>query len=483
MPFVICYIGVNYNGWVHIRNPLRLVLILSVILAAVLLLFLYSGIVAVRQGDLAMARGDSIGAARMYQLAAGRLIWRADLWDLAGQAAYRSGSSSEAISLLEQARRKGALSADGWDILGLADWTGGDHATALSTWQAGSKLFPSSPAIYDHLAMAYHEGGDFSDEQQALTQRLALADDAAARYRLGLLLTFTDPKQAFTQLTTASHLDPEFDSAVQTIGTTLNIAAAESDPANRWITLGRGLGLVEEWGLASRAFEEATQLDGRNAEAWAWLGEARQHLGQDGSNALDMALSLDPRDVVVHGLRGLYWKRQGDDSKALAEYLQAAQLDSGNPAWQASIGEVYTQMGSLVSALTAYQTATQLAPNDPTYWRLLAAFCSENGVQVLGVGLPAARKAADLAPRDAQVLDVLGWSYLSAGYYYSAEQTLKQAIQIEPGLASAHLHLAETYLGNGARASALDELNRTIQLDPGGPSGQIAGQMLKQYFQ
>ncbi len=429
-----------------------------------------------------MAEGDYSGAARMYQLAAGRLIWRKDLWELAGLAAYRGGDRTQSIQLFERASREGSLSAAGWDTWGLAYWSAGQQSVALSTWQRGLQFYPAYASLYDHLASAYHQNGDFADEQQALIKRLALSDDAASHYHLGLLLTLSDPKGAFTELTTASHLDPEYDSVAETLGTTLNIAALETDPAQRWITLGRGLGLVEEWGLAARAFEEATQRDSRNAEGWAWLGEARQHLGQDGSDALNLALALDPNDTIVHGLRGLYWKRQGNYSNALAEYLQAAQLEADNPAWQVSIGEMYTQLGSLVSALSAYQSATQLAPNDPTYWRLLALFCSDNGVQVQEVGLPAAKKAAELAPQDPQVLDVLGWSYLSAGYSYSAEQTLLQALKIEPGLASAHLHLAETYLGNGDRTSAFNELNQAIQLDPGGPAGQVAAQMMKQYF-
>lgn len=429
-----------------------------------------------------MTAGDYLESAQMYEIAAQRLFWRKDLWEQAGLAAYRSGDKSGAIRFFEQARKVGSLSAMGWDTYGLSYWNNGDHTTALSIWQNGAASDPSYPALYDHLAIAYHENEDFADEQQVLTKRLALADDATSHYRLGLLLTLSNARTAFTELTTASHLDPEFDSVVQTIGTTLNIAALESDPARRLVTIGRGLGLVEEWGLAFKAFDEATQKDNRNAEAWAWLGEARQHLSQDGSQELNKALALDPSDTVVHALRGLYWKRQGNYSEALAEYLQAAQLEPNNPAWQASVGETYTQLGSLVSALNAYQAATQLAPSDPTYWRLLAAFCSDNGVQVLEVGLPAAKKAADLAPKDPQVLDVLGWTYLNAGYPYSAEQTLQQAIQIAPDLASAHLHLAETYLGNGDRPSAFNELNLAAQLDQGGPTGQLATQMLKRYF-
>lgn len=181
-------------------------------------------------------------------------------------------------------------------------------------------------------------------------------------------------------------------------------------------------------------------------------------------------------------LRGLYWKRQQNYPAALAEYVQAVHLEPENPAWQTSVGEAYTLMGDLVSALAAYQEATTLAPNDATYWRMLAMFCADNGVQALDVGLPAAKKAAQIAPEDPQALDALGWSYLNAGYPYNAEQTLLKAIQAAPDFALAHVHLAETYLRKGDNASARAQLNLARQLDPDGPTGQLASVLLQQYF-
>ena len=132
--------------------------------------------------------------------------------------------------------------------------------------------------------------------------------------------------------------------------------------------------------------------------------------------------------------------------------------------------------------MTSYERATELAPNDATYWRLLATFCVENAVHLQDVGLPAAQKAVELAPKDAQALDVLGWSQLSLGQFYTAEQTLLSALELAPDYAAARLHLAMTYLQTGKREAAYDQLRRTVELDPNGATGQQAGQILKQYF-
>jgi Tfp pilus assembly protein PilF len=63
-----------------------------------------------------------------------------------------------------------------------------------------------------------------------------------------------------------------------------------------------------------------------------------------------------------------------------------------------------------------------------------------------------------------------------------AEQTLLNAIDIAPELASAHLHLGMTYLAQADRGAAHLELTRARDLDPQGETGQLAGQLLDQYF-
>jgi len=448
----------------------------------ILLALIASAIIINGYNELSQAEQQSQDAAAHYELAARRLFWRVDLWEKAGASAYAGKNYAESIRLFSIARDHDSLSAESWDMFGSAYWLNDDHAAALDVWQSGAEEYPSSAALYDRLTMAYHEKGDYVSEQSALTARIALGVDAQAYYRLSLLLILSDSKRAQDLLTAASSLDPEFDSVSQTLIAAINLSAIQPDEATRLVTLGRGLGLVNEWNLASRAFDEAIRADAKNAEAWAWLGEAKQQNAQDGRVELDRALELNPRSVVVRGLRGLYWKRQGNYQRALSEYLFAADVEPENSAWRVSIAETYTQMGDLVSALAAYQRATELAPNESINWRLLALFCAANNIQLEEVGLPAAQKAVQLALDDASALDALGWNYLSSGRLTLAEQTLLKAINIAPELASAHLHLGMTYLAQANQNAARLELTRARDLDSQGNAGQFAEQLLKQYF-
>ena len=471
-----------YNACMKMPRIWSTAVVLIVLALAVATPVFVSGFWSLRIGSNAIGSGNYDEAAIAFQSAARKLPWRSDLWETAGMAAYTAGSYAYASGLLQTARDKGVLSATGWEVLGSALWAGGSSSSAISTWLEGSSQYPRHAELWDRLAGAYHEQGDYQAEQAALLHRLELADDAAARYRLALLLMDSDAEGAGEALTGATALDPDVGPAASTLKAALVAAASESDTARRVVVIGRSLGLVEEWALAARAFARAVEADPTNAEARAWLGEARQHLDQDGRTDLDAALSLGHNSSVVHTLRGLYWRRQGNLGLSLAEYSRAAQLEPQNAGLQSLAGEAYAANGDLVAALQAYQNAVELAPRQSTYWRLLALFCADNDVQVLDVGVAAGLKAVELAPKDAQALDALGWAYARAGYLLKAEQPLLKALEVEPNFGLAHLHLGTAYLRWGQNDRALEHWNEAVRVDRDGAAGQMAAQLLGTYF-
>jgi tetratricopeptide (TPR) repeat protein len=452
---------------------------LTVLLAAVFLPVVFSGYAALNHAQAEFAAQNYASAAESYKQAAQLLPWRDDVWEKAGIAAALNQKPIEAIGYF---KRASTLTQDGWMWLGASHLSLGDLDSAITTFKQGLQLYDSRD-MYGLLASAYRQQKDWADERTALENQLRLgAGDVYIYYRLGLLLTLLEPEQALTDLMFASSLDPQFDPAVQTLRSAVNLSATQPDASQQMVTVGRALGLVQEWDLSLAAFKKAIALDGKNAEAWAWLGEAKQQTGGDGRAELDRAVDLDHTSVVVRGLRGLYWNRQGKYAQMLAEYLLAAEYEPTSPAWQAGIADAYIKRGDLASALAAYQRATELAPNESTYWRLLAVFCAENVVYLDEVGLPAAQKAVDLAPDDPAALDALGWSYLSSGRYATAEQTLLDVIKRFPDHLPAHVHLALTYLAQGNRPAAQEKLIFVQSADPSGVYGEMAAQLLKQYF-
>ena len=453
--------------------------VVVVLVAAILVPVLYTGYSSIKRADSEFAAQNFMGAAGHYQQAVRLLPWRSDLWEKAGIAEYANKNYPTAIALLN---RPSKLTEQGWVALGNSYSNMGEMPSALRVYQVGLRFYDSA-SLYAGLAFIYRAQKDWPAERNALQNQIRLdISDAYSHYRLGLLLTFLAPEQALTELTFASSLDPETDSAVQTLRAALNLSATQPNASEQMLTIGRALGLVQEWDLSLAAFEKAIELDGENAEAWAWLGEAKQQLGQDGSVELDRALTLDHKSIIVRALRGLHWNRLGKYEQMRAEYALAAEFDPTNPAWQASLGDAYLKLGDLASALAAYQKAAELAPTDPTYWRLLANFCAENGVHVEDIGLPAAQNAAQLAPNDPFTLDALGWSYLSSGRYANAEQILLDVIARYPNHFPAYIHLAMTHLAQGNRAAAFNQLTYVRDADAGDLYSAQADAMLKQYF-
>jgi tetratricopeptide (TPR) repeat protein len=466
------------------RNTLRTVSILFVILAAIYVPIVISG-----YSELDKAAGSTsyLEAAKHHQTAARRLFWRADLYERAGHEYYYAKEYVLAEAMYQKTFQRHSLSPDGWVAWGDVIYLMGDPERAAQIWKQALEQPGYSEKLYSRLAQTYKESKDYVEAAHYLQLYVSNhLDDASARYRLGLLLTLSDPKLAAQELSAASQLDLNLDPASQTLRTALNLASLSESPSEQKTIIGRGLGLVYEWELARTAFEQAVQLNADNAEAWAWLAEADQQsageetLDQVRSDAivkLVRAASLNPNSAVVHVLRGLYFQRVGNHYEALAEFQTAAKLNPDDPTLYVSIAESFTNLGDLIRALEAYQAAVSIVPDDATYWRLLAQFSAQYNVNVVDVGVPAAQRAVIIAKNDPADLDLLGWLLLIAGRYPEAERQLLQALELAPQSASIHFHLALLYLQLEQPDMARDYLIRARDL--GSVEAQTA---LTEYF-
>jgi len=463
-------------------SKLRVFLILLALLLAVVTPVVVGGYLDVARAEAAFAKGDFSKAGQYFEMAAKVLPWRPELWDTAGFSYSVARDWEHARPALAIAKRLGVLSVNSWILYGYGYCCNGVDQQSLDIWKAGLKQYPNELIFYYWAAWANRDRRDYIAERDALETWLTSGEGKAVDYyRMGQLLMASDPELARAPLQQAAALDSSYAPAVKSLQASLDLAARQPDTASRLVIIGRGLGLADDWLLAQSVLEQAVVANPQNGTAWALLGEAHQENGVEGKAELDKALALDPSSALVHGLRGVYWKRQGQGSAQLAEYQAAAQLEPTNAEWQADLGEAFALNGDSVSAFASYQKATALASDNATYLSLLALFCADNDVQVLDVGLPAARKAAQLAPSDPQVLDSLGWSLAKAGLLSDAEPMLVKATLLNPASGAAHLHLAQTYLQQGDQRSAVVELQLAYQVDAGGPAGKAAWQLLSQY--
>lgn len=429
--------------------------------------------------------GAHLLAAEHLAQAANLELGRADLWEQAGDEALQGNDPKKAVSYFKQAAASGILSTDGQLKLGDALQASGDTAGAIQTWQA----LLSSPQAWSRLADAHASQKDYAAEVSDLKTLIRLEPgQAQTTYRLALLETATDPASAPAYLAQAALLDPSRAPAVQSIQLSLDAAGLQSDPAYTFLLAGRALAALDEWDLAAEAFYRATLLRADYAEAWAYLGEARQHTtpqkvdDQAGLAELQKSWDLDPASLSANTFLGFYWERHAKPDLALVYLKKAATLDPKNPVLPTELGNATAALGDLPAAQVYYQQAIDLDPQNPVYWRILAEFSLTHQIQVREIALPAARQAVLLEPQNPIGLDLLGQSFFLLEDYANAARTLQRALLASPTYPPAHLHLGQTYLMQGDLQKGRQELEETIQLSPGSPSADQARRVIQRYF-
>ncbi len=398
------------------------------------------------------------------------------------------GELPSAIEHFERAAAMGSLSLNGQIALGEAYAGSGDDRIAIEIWERSLQSQEPSPELLTRLLEAHRRLGDYPSAINVLEQLASLRPtDVALRYQLGLMLATQQPDAALAHLTQAAELDPSLEGDTQVLIDAIRSGSLSGEPAQTLFEAGRALASLGEWQLSAEAFSHATRLRPDFADAWAFWGEARQHLAENISlqpvpYELDRALRIDPNSLSANTLMALYWRRQGRFDRAL-EYLRTVTaLYPENPALQVELGETLALEGEPQAAILAYQQAAALAPQDPAYQRSLAGFCIRNEYEVRLTGLPAARRAVILDPQDPENLDTLGQVLVLLGDLASAERNFLRAIQLQADHAPAHLHLGLVYALQGERQLAYQEWQMVLSLAPGTAYADQTERLIENYF-
>ena len=410
--------------------------------------------------------------------------WRSELWFQIAGLELQAGNPANAITAFEQASRVSSLSPDQQQSLGEAYLAAYDPASAERVWQALIQSGQASPDTFKLLADTQWQAGDFSGAQQTLTAWLAAQPgNAETAFRLGLLLVADHPQQALPYFQEAASHDSSLQPQVDSIRQALSLADLKDDPSYRQVLIGRSLGSLGYWDLAAQSFNRSTELNPGYAEAWAFLGEAYQHLDKDGYPKLQKAQQLAPDSITVQALLALYWRRQGHPEKALPALQAVAAAEPIQGAWQIELGTTLADIGKINEALPYFQHAVALEPGSAPYWEILAQFCITNELDLRTLGLPAARQAVLLAPRDPAALATMGWSMYALGDMQEAERFYLRALQADPDFAFAHLHLGQVYLQEKQFPLAYQHLHKALDLSKNQPDIHLMAQrLLQQYF-
>lgn len=164
--------------------------------------------------------------------------------------------------------------------------------------------------------------------------------------------------------------------------------------------------------------------------------------------------------------------------RGLALSLAAAQVQAGQPdagiatltAWvgrhpddvgmQASLANFYLTLGRRAEARSAYEALVKRDPkNVMALHNLVHLVRAEDPTRALDL----AARAAQLAPTNWQVLDTYGLVLMDRGEVPKAVVVLRDAVNLQPGVASLRYHLAVAMARSGDAAGAKTVLRPVIE--------------------
>ena len=419
------------------------------------------------------------------------LPWWPGLWRQAGHAALDGGAPDDAIAYFQRAAERGELAPEDYLALGDAYDQVGETQAAAPAWEQVDSSSSAHPEALTRLVEAHLAGENFAPARSALEDLIA-SSGAEARYafpltslegasyplayHLGLLLAVHAAEAAPPALRRAAEIDPGLADQAADLAESIQAASEEESPGYTALVAGQTLAEHGRWDLAVHAFRRATRLLPDYAEAWAYLGEAYQHLDRqpDALTALEQALESDIDSLAANAFTAIYWQRQGDLAQARRYLKRAARLESRNPALQIYLGELWAQEGELDTAQLYYQNAIDLARRDPAVWRAYADFCLRYSLDLHTQALPAARQAVLLAPDDPDSLDTLGLVLFRLGDRLNAERSWRRALAQDGDHAPTHLHLGVLYWYRGEIGLARRHLSLASSLAPASPTGSQA---------
>jgi len=158
-------------------------------------------------------------------------------------------------------------------------------------------------------------------------------------------------------------------------------------------------------------------------------------------------------------------QRQAHDlAPALVTLQRAHALDANNPVVLSLLGSTLTLTGKPQAAVSLL--ADQLERPDADVDVLLALGLAQARTGRLEAALTTYARARSLDPTHAKTFMGEGTTHLMAGNRVLARQAFEHALELDPGLATAHISLAMLDTEQGRVDAALEHLRAAVSLDP-----------------
>jgi len=294
--------------------------------------------------------------------------------------------------------------------LGAALWRLGEKERAQKEMRRELELHPQNSDAREALTELIAESGDSQQLREYLESDVAQdTDDADARFRLARMeIDAGRFDEALTQLAAIPKDDPDdvtanlmrgealyglrrFDEAVAAYERCLRRSPDDPAVLN---DIGNCHFQVANYAEAERFYRRV--IDSGKAEHGVYrnlgLTLAGQKKVEDAIFSIESYVELEPDDVQAAGFLGdLYYEKQ-DYGRAIDHYERLIEQTGARADTLTRLGDCYLQRGALDAALTGYEAALKIDPENENVWerlRALRAHLSEQSGDRPAAAVPA----------------------------------------------------------------------------------------------
>ncbi|MCU0789620.1 MAG: tetratricopeptide repeat protein [Nitratireductor sp.] len=177
----------------------------------------------------------------------------------------------------------------------------------------------------------------------------------------------------------------------------------------------------------------------------------------------------NPDDLLAYTTLGGVLSQQDEFAEAAKIYDAAvATIDKPAPQhWNLFYrrGIAYERIKQWDKAEPNFKKALELSPNQADVLNYLGYSWIDQGIN-LEEGLKMIKKAVELAPRKGYIIDSLGWAYYKLGRYEEAVVELERAVEILPQDPVLNDHLGDAYWKAGRKLEATFQWNHALASKP-----------------
>jgi tetratricopeptide (TPR) repeat protein len=302
----------------------------------------------------------------------------------------------------------------------------------------------------------------------------ATPDLLADIYQQALQVAAQDPLAALPLLEDVAFSGHPSAESARALAQAIQTARLAGEEPYTFIATGQALGALGEWSLARDAFLRSVELAPDYPEAWAFLGQAQQQLGEDGLPAIRRALDLAPRSVAANLVAALYYQRQQDFSRAELHFFLAAAQDPENASLQIQWGQNFVLAGDAVGGRPHFERALELSPDDPQIWISLANYSLDSELFAQEIGLPAAQRYFIAFPDSAEAMLLMARVNTLLDEPDLARFYFERAVETDAANIDAHLYYGFFLMIEGDHGEARGHFNKVILLAPESPQAALA---------